>query len=201
MVTTVEVQRLMYILQPLVQSTTPNAIHNKNNQGGDSSVQRISECTKNSSNTFHPFFLVGPDGCGKTSLLHCCFASQPGVHVSTVHCSSETNAFHALEKIEQECILYNSATGRVYRPRDCAKLVLIFKNVNLPKPDKYGTVQLHAFLHQLITYKGFYNNELDWIGLDKVQIVATMNAASSPGRHVVDPRLLSVVQVIAVSYP
>lgn len=63
--------------------------------------------------------------------------------------------------MEQSCVLANSTNGRVYRPREGAKLVLIFKDINLPKADKYGTVQLHAFLHELITYRGFYNSDLE----------------------------------------
>jgi hypothetical protein len=34
------------------------------------------------------------------------------------------------------------------------------KDINLPKPDKYETMQLVAFLQQLITYNGFYDESL-----------------------------------------
>jgi len=42
-------------------------------------------------------------------------------------------------------------TGRVYRPKDCERLVLYLKDINLPKPDKWGTSQLVEFLQQVNT--------------------------------------------------
>jgi len=47
------------------------------------------------------------------------------------------------------CMVISSNTGRVYRPKDCDRLVLYLKDLNLPKPDKWGTSQLIAFLHQV----------------------------------------------------
>lgn len=40
-------------------------------------------------------------------------------------------------------------SGRVYRPKDSETLVLYLKDLNLPKPDKWGTSQLIAFLQQV----------------------------------------------------
>jgi len=37
----------------------------------------------------------------------------------------------------------------VLRPRDCEHLVLYLKDINLPKPDKWGTSQTIAFLQQV----------------------------------------------------
>lgn len=44
----------------------------------------------------------------------------------------------------------STTTGRVYRPRDCERLILYLKDLNLPKPDKWGTSQLIAFLQQVL---------------------------------------------------
>ena len=52
-------------------------------------------------------------------------------------------------------------TGRVYKPKDCERLILYLKDINLPKPDKWGTSQLVAFLQQVITYNGFYDKNLE----------------------------------------
>jgi dynein heavy chain 2 len=46
---------------------------------------------------------------------------------------------------------------------------LYLKDVNLPTPDKYDTMQLVAFLQQLITYRGFYDDSLEWVGVERVQ--------------------------------
>ena len=34
------------------------------------------------------------------------------------------------------------------------------------------------FLFQVLTYKGFYDTNLEWVGLEGVQIVASMTAGS-----------------------
>ena len=47
------------------------------------------------------------------------------------------------------CMVISSNTGRVYRPKDCECLILYLKDLNLPKPDKWGTSQLIAFLQQV----------------------------------------------------
>jgi hypothetical protein len=39
---------------------------------------------------------------------------------------------------------------------------------------RYDTVQLISFLQQLITYKGYFDSNLEWIGLENVQIVGSM---------------------------
>jgi dynein heavy chain 2 len=50
-------------------------------------------------------------------------------------------------------------------------LILYLKDINLPKPDKWGTSQLITFLQQLITYNGFYDDALEFVKLDGIQIV------------------------------
>lgn len=49
----------------------------------------------------------------------------------------------------QACMVISTNTGRVYRPRDCERLILFLKDLNLPKPDKWGTSQLISFLQQV----------------------------------------------------
>jgi hypothetical protein len=44
--------------------------------------------------------------------------------------------------------------------RDCERLVLYLKDINLPRPDQYDTCQLIAFLQQIITFGGFYDEAL-----------------------------------------
>lgn len=61
-------------------------------------------------------------------------------------------------------MVISSNTGRVYRPKDCERLILYLKDVNLPKPDKWGTSQLIAFLQQVLTYNGFYDSNLEFVG-------------------------------------
>ncbi|XP_013392185.1 cytoplasmic dynein 2 heavy chain 1, partial [Lingula anatina] len=148
-----------------------------------------------------PFILVGPEGCGKGMLLKYCFEQLRSTQIATVHCSAQTNPTHVLQKLNQSCMVISTNTGRVYRPKDCERLVLFLKDLNLPKPDKWGTSQLIAFLQQVLTYNGFYDSNLEWVGLEGVQIVASMNGGSTLGRHQLSTRFTSVVRICAIGYP
>lgn len=83
-------------------------------------------------------------------LLKHCFEQLRSTQIAIVHCSAQTNPTHVLQKLGQTCMVLNTNTGRVYRPKDCERLVLYLKDINLPKPDKWGTCQLIAFLQQVM---------------------------------------------------
>lgn len=91
-------------------------------------------------------------------LLKHCFEQLRSTQVAVVHCSAQTNPTHVLQKLSQSCMVLNTNTGRVYRPKDCERLVLYLKDLNLPKPDKWGTCQLVAFLQQVPSYSGVVKN-------------------------------------------
>ncbi|XP_069615312.1 cytoplasmic dynein 2 heavy chain 1 [Ranitomeya imitator] len=151
--------------------------------------------------TKQPFILVGPEGCGKGMLLRYAFSQLRSTHIATVHCSAQTTSRHVLQKLTQTCLVISTNTGRVYRPKDCERLVLYLKDINLPKPDKWGTNTLIAFLQQVLTYHGFYDDNLEWVGLENIQIVASMSAGGTIGRHRLTTRFTSVVRICAVDYP
>ncbi|EPY79965.1 hypothetical protein CB1_000877044, partial [Camelus ferus] len=102
-----------------------------------------------SSDTKQPFILVGPEGCGKGMLLRYAFSQLRSTQIATVHCSAQTTSRHLLQKLSQTCMVISTNTGRVYRPKDCERLVLYLKDINLPKLDKWGTSTLVAFLQQV----------------------------------------------------
>ncbi|KAI9209802.1 uncharacterized protein BJ171DRAFT_594818 [Polychytrium aggregatum] len=148
----------------------------------------------------HPLLLVGPEGSGKHMLLRYCFQQLKGTTVATIHCSAQTRSSHILQRLNQNCLTLNTNTGRVLRPKDSERLVLYLKDINLPKPDKYETVELVQFLQQLITYNGFYDKNLEWICVEHIQIVASMNPSSTMGRHRLTTRLTSVMRQYAMTY-
>lgn len=82
-------------------------------------------------------------------LLRYAFSRLRSTQVAVVHCSAQTSSRHVLQKLGQTCLLLSSNTGRVFRPKDCESLVLYLKDINLPKPDKWGTSNLIAFLQQV----------------------------------------------------
>ncbi|KAL8004079.1 putative AAA+ ATPase domain, dynein heavy chain region D6 P-loop domain-containing protein [Plasmopara halstedii] len=148
-----------------------------------------------------PFILVGPEGSGKNMLIRQAFKNLKNVTVSVLHCNAQTTADHVIHKIAQCCSLFSTPTGRVYRPRDAERLVLYLKDINLPKPDQYDTCMLIAFLQQLITFNGFYDQHLEFLGIEKIQLVASMNAATTVGRHPLSTRFTAIVKVAYMDYP
>ena len=192
------------------------------------------------------FIVVGPEGCGKELLLRHSFEQLRSVQVATIHCSAQNSATHVIQKLMQVCMVISTNTGRVYRPRDSERLILYLKDLNLPKPDKWGTSQLIAFLQQVrwcvrvcvcddslslslllppsvppslsslspslsppslppsplpsqvITYNGFYDNNLEWVGLEAVQIVASMNAGNTLGKHSLSTRFTSIARICCI---
>jgi dynein heavy chain 2 len=147
-----------------------------------------------------PMLLVGPEGCGKTQLLLHCFSRLKSTAVATVHCSAQTTASHVQAKLLDACGVFTTNLGRVLRPKEGDRLVLYLKDLNLPKPDKYDTSQLISFLQQLITHRGFYNDDLEWLTIERVQIVAQMNGVPSVGRHSLSTRLTSIVRIASINY-
>ncbi|XP_047247257.1 cytoplasmic dynein 2 heavy chain 1 isoform X2 [Girardinichthys multiradiatus] len=148
-----------------------------------------------------PFMVVGPEGCGKGMLLRYAFALLRSTQVAVVHCSAQTSSRHVLQKLSQTCLLLSSNTGRVFRPKDCENLVLYLKDINLPKPDKWGTSNLIAFLQQVLTYKGFYDENLEWVSLENIQVVASMSTGGAVGTHSLTSRFSSIVRICTIDYP
>ena len=165
------------------------------------SVQRTMDMIQPWIDGFHPFILVGPEGCGKNMIIRETFRKQRSTQVTTLHCNAQTTAEHVIMKIAQTCSLFSSPEGRVYRPRDCERLVLYLKDVNLPRPDMYNTCMLVAFLQQILTFNGFYDENLEFLKMEKIQIVCSMNAATTVGRHPLSTRFTAIVRIGVVDYP
>eukprot|EP00667_Euglena_gracilis_P000034 EG_transcript_34 len=148
-----------------------------------------------------PFVLMGPEGCGKSLLISHIAKLVKGVSVATINCSAQTSAHHVIQKLHQVCTAHTTNAGRVLKPKDGDRVLLFLKDLNLPRPDKYATVQVHAFLSQLILYQGFYNAELEWVGVPKVQVAGSMNPSGGIGRYPLVSRFTALLNVAYVAYP
>ena len=147
-----------------------------------------------------PFLVVGPEGAGKSTSLRHCFSLLKNTNVAVVHCSSQTKSSQILQRLYQSCIAANTTQGRVLKPKDAERLILYLKAINLPSPDKYATVELIQFLQQLLTFKGFFDSSLEWISIENIQIVASMNPSTTMGRHRLSTRFTSIVRMCYISY-
>lgn len=152
------------------------------------------------------FVVVGPEGSGKSMLIKTAYfeiKKTMKINFATISCSSQTNAQHIINKLYQICLKANSGAGKILRPKECARLVLYLKDINLPKPDKYQTIQLASFLQQIISHKGFYDpTTLEFVQLDeKIQIVVSMFPPSSIGRNQLTQRFTAIVKILAIDYP
>ena len=164
-------------------------------------AQRDSQLITRWVENFEPFILVGPEGCGKTLLLNSVFAKLKSTQVATIHCNAESTASHLMQKLKQMCTQSGSSQGKVYRPKDALRLIILLKDINLPKPNKYETIQLIAFLQQILSYNGFYDEDLEFVYLERIQIIASMNPASTIGRNILSSRFTAVARILYIDYP
>lgn len=146
------------------------------------------------------FVLVGPEGVGKSNLLYHLFSLQPRSAVAVLHCNAQSSPQDVIETLLQSCMMLTSNAGRVLRPKETESLIVYIKDINLPKPDKWGTSFIVQFLQQLITYRGFYDSNLEWVSIENIQIVASMNPSSTMGRHPLTSRFTSTVRILYVDY-
>lgn len=51
---------------------------------------------------------------------------------------------------------------------------------------------------QVLTYHGFYDENLEWVGLENIQVVASMSARGAVGRHVLTSRFTSIVRICTI---
>jgi dynein heavy chain 2, cytosolic len=89
----------------------------------------------------------------------------------------------------------------VLKPHGGQRLLLILRDFNLARPDRYDTVQLVSWLQQAIAHGGFYDGNLDFVTFKNIQIVGTAAPENAPGRVPLSPRFTGSVRVLALSAP
>jgi len=152
-----------------------------------------------------PFIICGPSGCGKGLLLRhavnqYCAEQDVTLSYASLHCNAQTTSVHVVQKLRQFCAITTGTAGRVYRPREGRRVVLAIKDINLPVPDKYDTSEIIMFLQQAVMHNGFYDDDLEFVHLEHIQIVATMAPASTLGRHHLCTRFAANVRLCSISY-
>lgn len=148
-----------------------------------------------------PFVVYGPDGSGKESLLRHCLDLDLNSKMAILHCSPQTRTQQMLEILHQHCVQVSSASGKVLKPKEKSNLVLLVKGLNIIKPDKWGTCELIAFLEQLLTYQGYYNEYLEWISLENIQLILSITLGNGEGYYALPSRFVSLLRISTVEYP
>ena len=90
------------------------------------------------------FIIAGPEGCGKETIIRGAFSQvkDENVKIVRIFCSSQLSAAQVIEVLMSNCVKASIATGRLLKPKDCSRLVIFFKDINLPKPDMYNTTEV-----------------------------------------------------------
>jgi len=150
-----------------------------------------------------PFIVAGPEGCGKETLIRAAFLElAEKVRFVTIHSNSQLTSRQVLSKVYEHTVKSTVASGKVIKPKDCTRLVIYIKDINLPRPDKYQTTEVVSLLQQLLTHNGFYDEHLEFVAVDKrIQVVATLNPVVSFGRYKLSTRFTANMRLLAVDAP
>jgi dynein heavy chain 2 len=117
--------------------------------------------------------------------------------VVRINCTPDTNSSHVMTALKSSCTLISSGSTKVMRSPLNNKVILYIRHLELLRSDKWQTKSLIAFLTQLISYNGMYDEtNFEWIQLNKFQVVATC-----ADLKYLDTRLISLMHVIDVQLP
>ncbi|CAG9863949.1 unnamed protein product [Phyllotreta striolata] len=139
--------------------------------------------------------LVGPHGSAKTLILENAVKNRTNLELVTIYCSGSLSPGFVITKMAQYCIHVNTHKGKVLRPKR-GNLLLHFKNLHLLKPDKWGTNVLVEFLNQLIVYRGFFDSNVEFIGIENIFIVCSLEATNN-----LSQRFTSNLRIFNISLP
>lgn len=150
-----------------------------------------------------PLILCGPPGSGKTMTLQSALKQSEDHMLVGMNFSKDTTVESFLKTIEQHTTYKSTAEGLIMQPVSFGKQLVFFcDEINLPKPDKYGSQPIILFLRQLLEKNGFWSpKDNKWVSLKNIQIVAACNPSSDPGRSKMTKRFTRHAAIIMVDYP
>jgi dynein heavy chain 2 len=140
--------------------------------------------------------LIGSPGSGKSFMIQSCFTYQQGqARVHVFNCTHESKPKDIIQIVKEVCSLCSKADGMRYFPRDTNKTVLHIKYIESVSSDEYGTCSLVSFLHQLIDYHGFYDDDGTFYQLINFQLILSTKS------HQVDKLMMKRFRISFVDNP
>lgn len=108
--------------------------------------------------------------------------------------------------LRRVCSVVPTSDGSVLRPRNSENLLILLKDLNVSKPDKWGTAVFISFVQQICSIGGFYDGDGEFIQVDlsKVVFVGTLvpsSGGSAGGRHDLSQRLAGAMRICHVNQP
>lgn len=152
----------------------------------------------------HPLILCGPPGCGKSMMIAAALRDVPNLSVASLSFSSETSSESILAALRGHTEISKRGNGcYVLHPKVAGYRVVLFcDEVNLQKPDLYGTQSSIEFLRSLAEHNGFWHGSPgNWVTVEGLQVVAACNPEEDAGRHSISHRFLKSCHVVRVELP
>ncbi|PSN45380.1 Cytoplasmic dynein 2 heavy chain 1 [Blattella germanica] len=132
---------------------------------------------------------------------------QLGTSVSSLPIIKTADVKRTLDIIEPWLNIETQQPFLLVGPQGCGKSMLLRHSFSKLRSTEVATIHCSAQitpqhvlqkLSQVITYHGFYDNNLEWVGLERVQIVGSITGGNAMGRHSLSPRFTSIVRIYSI---
>ncbi|CAH1797693.1 unnamed protein product [Owenia fusiformis] len=151
-----------------------------------------------------PVMLVGPNGCGKTSIVTdrirtVCSGEVAEVLALTITTNRFTNAKLLCERLDERTEWKH---GRTYVPKGNKRLMCLVDDLNLSQVDEFGNQTATELVRQHIDDGGFYDPITHtWRYIKNVTYVTTVNPNCTATVPKLSQRLLRHFAVFGCPYP
>lgn len=141
--------------------------------------------------------IVGGRGVGKHTILNEVFFTSSAL-TFPIFCCPQTTPADLIQTIRKNCSSISSGSNsRIWRASNASKCILYLRNLELLVSDKWNSNPVIAFLVNLLSYHGFYDESMfEWNEVQNIQIIATCTNIDC-----LDPRFLNRVHVCEVVLP
>lgn len=121
-----------------------------------------------------PVGLLVLKNSGRSTIInHAIYNSGVNASIAKLSCSYGTTSIDLIKLLSRFCM--SASSGKVLRPKRGERLIVVVENLDLCKKDSWNSCEIVNILQQLIAHEGYYDNNQNWVNLEKVQFVFTLN--------------------------